>query len=99
MYHAGSAHERTDEADHEIDGGIRGQDAQIAHSGPKWVPRGERPTLLQIVFVRQDGPCGAATGTRGVDDAGDIVFLAHHEIRRALPLEVLPAKCTRKIGA
>ena len=49
--------------------------------------------------MSQDTTFGAASGSRGVNDASDIVFLAHNEVRRTLAFEVLPTKGAREIRA
>ena len=90
MHHARSAHKRSDESHHEIDRVIRGQNTQVPHSRPEWIPRRQRPALLQIIFVREHAAFRASARSRRIHDAGHIVPLAHDEIRRAFALEVLP---------
>ena len=99
MHDAGSADERPDEAHHEIDGVIGGENAQIPHSWPEGIPRGQRAALFQIILVREDATLGTAAGSRGIDDAGDVVFLAHDEIGSAFALEIFPAKGAGQIHA
>ncbi len=85
--------------DHEINRMIRRKNAQVAHARPERIPRRQRPALLEIVLVGKDAAFGTPTGSRGVDDAGDVILLAHHEVGRAFALEILPAKRTRQIRA
>ncbi len=78
---------------------IRRQNAQVTHTGPEGIPGGEGAALLQIIFVGEDAALGASAGSRGIDDAGDIVLLAHDEVGSAFALEVFPAKRTRQLHA
>ena len=99
MHHASSAYERSDEAHHEINGVIRGKNAQIAHARPKGIPGRERAALLQIIFVGEDAALGPPARSRGIDDAGDVVLLPHDEVGSAFALEVFPAKRARQLHA
>ena len=49
--------------------------------------------------MRQDAALRSASCSGGIDDAGDIIFLAHDEIGSAFALEVFPAEGARQIGA
>src|SRR5207245_7058757 len=63
MHYAGSADERSDKADHKIDGVICGQNAQIADSRPEGIPSSQRLALLQVIFMRQYAALWTASGT------------------------------------
>ena len=99
MDHGRPARERADEADHEIDRVIRGQDAQVAHAGPERKNRRERQALLEIILVRQNAALRPPAGPRGIDDAGRILAPARNENGLACIAEFLPALRSREFGA
>ena len=47
--------------------------------------------------MRENATLRAAAGSRGIDDASHIVFLAHDEVRCAFALEIFPAKSASQI--
>ncbi len=96
MDHARPAHKRTDESHHEINRMIRRQNAQIPHSRPEWIPRRQRPALLQIILMRQHASLGTPARARRIHDARHIFALPHHKIRRAFAFEIFPAKSSRQ---
>ena len=79
MDDARSAGERADKADHEIDGVIRGKNAEISNAGPEWIERGECDALFEIIFVRHHTALWTAACTGRVDDAGDVFSFARDE--------------------
>src|SRR5207248_8350563 len=58
-----------DKSDHEINGVIGGQDAQVADSWRKWIPGNQRFALLQIIFVSKNASLGVPTRPGGVNNA------------------------------
>src|SRR5947207_179958 len=78
---AGSTGKWTEKADHEIDGVIRWQNAEIADAGPEWIERSESDTLFEIIFVGHHAAFGAAAGAGGVDDGGEVFAFAGNELR------------------
>src|SRR5580700_3949863 len=97
MHDARSTHEWTNESHHEINCVIRRQNAQIPHAWPEWIPRGQCPALFQIILVREHASLGTATRARRINDAGHVLTLPHHEIRRSFTLEIFPAKSSRQV--
>ena len=79
MHDGGAAGEGANETDHEINRVIRGENAEIAHAGPKGIERRERNALLEIIFVRQDAAFRASAGAGRIDDAGRVFALARGE--------------------
>src|SRR5271166_4350549 len=45
------AHKRPDEPDHEINGVVGGQNAQITHARPEGIQGRQRHALLQVIFM------------------------------------------------
>src|SRR5579862_1578095 len=95
MHHARAADKRPDESHHEIDGMVRGQNAQIANPWPEWIPSGQRAALFQIILVRQHTSLWTSACSRRINDARDIFALPHHKIGRAFASKVFPAKSSR----
>src|ERR1051326_2049973 len=98
MDNARAAHERADEADHEIDSMVRRQNTEIANAGPKGIPGRQSLALFEVVLVRQHTAFRTAAGSGGIDDAGGILTLAGNKHRIAAAAEVLPAKGTGQLG-
>src|SRR5262245_13018337 len=53
VHDGGATNKRSDKPNHEIDGVICRQNAQITHACPEWEPGHERLALLEIVAMRQ----------------------------------------------
>src|ERR1700741_5215789 len=98
MDDACAASERTEEADHEIDGMVRRENAEVTHTGPEGIERRERNALLKIVFVRHHATLRAPAGSGGIDDAGDVFSFARHENRFGLAAEFFPPLRSGEIG-
>src|SRR5258707_384842 len=98
MHYGGSTDEGAEKADHEVDGVIRGQNAEIAHARCEGIDGSERDALLEIVFVGHHAAFGAAAGAGGVDDGGDIAALTSDEGGFAGGAEVFPAVRAGQIG-
>src|SRR5579862_7577424 len=98
MYHCAAAGEGHDKAAHEIDGMIRGNDAEITRAGPKRKNRSHRHALLEIILVREDAAFGATSRTGGINDARGIFALPLREHGLARIVEFLPAFCSTEIG-
>ncbi|SRR6266404_2587933 len=81
---------RAKEPNHKIDGMVRRENAEVTHTGPEGIERRERNALLEIIFVRHHAALWAATGSGGVDDAGDVFSFARHENRFNLATEFFP---------
>ena len=81
VHHRGAADKRADKSDHEIDGVIRRKNAQVAHSGPEGIQRGQRLALLKIIFMREHAAFRPSASARGIDDAGCVISLARNEHR------------------
>jgi hypothetical protein len=84
MDHRGTTQVRSDESHHEVDGVIRGKDAEVAESGTERMQLGERAKLLQVVAVREQAAFGAAAGAGAVHDARDVVAGAGDDGRRVV---------------
>src|SRR6266849_8877687 len=98
MNYARTANKRPDKADHEVDGVVRRQNAEITHARPKGIQRSQRLALLQIIFVGEHAPLGTAAGPGRIDDAGHVLALARDEHGVTLASKIFPAMSTRKIG-
>ena len=83
MNHGRAARERSDKSNHEIDGMIRRQNAEITHAGPERVERRQRHALLQVIIVRQNASFGTAACARRIHDARRIFPFARDENRFA----------------
>ena len=79
MNDARSANKWPDKSDHEINGVIGGQDAQVADSWRKWIPGNQRFALLQIIFVSKNASLGVPTRPGGVNNACRILALSRHK--------------------
>src|SRR5882724_11675051 len=79
MDDARSARERAEETDHEIDGVIRGKNAEVANAWPERIERGECDALFEIIFVRHHATLRTAACTGRVDDASDVFSFARDE--------------------
>ena len=93
-----SAHKRPDEADHEINRVVSRQNAQVAHARPEGIPRSQRLALLKIISLREDTALRAASGPRGIYDAGWIFALAGDENRIPFTPKLLPSKGCFQVG-
>src|SRR5580704_19739047 len=90
MHNGGAASKRSDEADHEIDGVVRGQDAQIAYAWPERKQRSESHALLKIILVRQHAAFRMPPGTGGINNARGVLPAALHESWFAPALKFFP---------
>src|SRR6202171_4238027 len=90
MDHASSTGERPDKSHHEINRVICGQNTQIAHARPKWIPRRQRSTLLQVTVVRKHASLRTPARPRRIDDAGRVFALPRHQPRLALSPKFFP---------
>ena len=99
MHDGAAAGEGHDEAAHEVDRMIGGNDAQVARAGPEGKDRRDGCALFEIVSVREHASLGAAAGARGIDDAGRIGALSRAKFRLALAAKLLPSPRAGKIGA
>src|SRR5262249_50247906 len=90
VHDACSTDERPDEAYHEVDGMVRGQNAQVAHARPERVKSRQRDALLEIVFVCEHASFRLASGAGGIHNAGWMLSVPWHEARLAFALEILP---------
>ena len=97
MDHACAANERADESDHEINRVVCGQNAEIPHSGPEWIPSGQRLALLEIIFVSEYATLGAAAGAGGIHDASCVFPSAGYKVRVALAAKFFPAISTAEL--
>src|SRR5882672_12049617 len=68
MHHRRTADEGPEEADHEVDRMIGGQDAEVAKVGSERIERGERNALFHIIFVSHHAALGAAASAGGIHD-------------------------------
>src|SRR5690349_17529704 len=93
-----TASEGHDEAAHEVDGMIGGNDAEITRSRPKRKNGSYGHALLEIVFVREDAALGATAGAGRINDAGGIAAPALHKYWLARILKFFPAFCAAEIG-
>src|SRR5256885_15453580 len=98
MDDARSAGERAEETDHEIDGVIRGKNAEIADAWPKRIERGECEALFEIILVRHHTALWTAACAGGVDDTGDVFSFARDEHGFGSTSKLFPALCTSEIG-
>ena len=102
MHDGTAAGERHDEAAHEVDGVIRGNDAEIARARPKRKNRGDGHALLEIILVREDAAFGTASCAGGINDAGGIFALRAAQTsaraNRGIPPSVLRRR-DRRSGA
>src|SRR5260370_40772502 len=99
MNDRGPTGERSEKTDHESDGGIRGQYAEVAHARPEGIERSERDALLQIVFVRYHAAFWASASPREVDNAGRIPPAARNENRFPCASKLFPAsRATKNSG-
>jgi hypothetical protein len=78
---------------------IRGQNAQIAHARPEWIPRGQGGALFEIGIVRQHASLGPPARPRRIHDASGVFALPGHELRIALTAKFFPAICAMQIHA
>src|SRR5271157_586798 len=62
MHYGRPANERPEETNHEVDGVIRRQDAEVAHAWRKRIKGGESDALLEIILVRHHAAFGTAAG-------------------------------------
>src|SRR5262249_17028286 len=69
-----------------------------ADTGPERIKRSERYTLFEVVFVSHHAAFGAATGSRGIDNAGNVFSLARDKNGFARPAKLLPAMRTSEVG-
>src|SRR6266436_5595137 len=97
MDNASSTDEGSDKSHHEIDRVIRRQNTQIAHPGPKWVPRRQRSTLFQITVVREHASLRAPACPRRIDDAGRVLALPRDQPRFALSPKFFPPVSTPQL--
>ena len=98
MDDASSAGERAEKTDHEIDGVIRGKNAEIADARPKRIERGERDALFEIILVRHHAALWTAACTGGVDDAGYVFSFARDEHRFGGVSKFFPALRAGEFG-
>src|SRR5262245_28997924 len=99
MHYAGSTGEWAEEADHEIDGVIGWENAEVAHAGREGIERGEGDALFEIVFVGHHTALGKTAGARGIDDGGDVLAFARGKCRFRAYAEFFPAMGAEEIGA
>ena len=98
MHDAGSANKRTDKTNHEINGVVGRQNAEVAHTRPEGVPRDQCLALLQVIFVGKHTSLGPAASPRGIDDAGHILTLPRHKHGITLAAKIFPALRPCKIS-
>src|SRR5882757_5217801 len=98
MHYAGAAGDRAEKADHNIDGVVGGENAEVTHAWPKWIERSERYALLEIIFVGHHAAFGAAAGSGRIDDGGDVLAFAGHEGGREAASKFFPALGASEIG-
>ena len=99
MHDGAAAGERHDEAAHEIDGVICGNDAQIARARPKRKNRRHGHALLEIILVREDAALGTASCAGGIDDAGGIFALPRARTLARANREIPPSALRRARSA
>src|SRR5580693_7843330 len=98
MHHRCPTNERSKETDHEIDGVIRRQNAQVTHARRKRINGCECDALLEVILVRHHAAFGAAAGARRIYDACHIFARALNEDWLAAASELLPALRASEIG-
>ena len=98
MHDRRAAREWPEKTNHEIDGMICRQNAEVAHARPKRIKRCERNALLKIVFVRHHAALGAAARPRGVDNACRVLTFTRDENRFAVSAKFFPALCAGEVG-
>src|SRR5256885_16231646 len=98
MNNGGAADERAEETDHEVDGMIGGENAEVTKTWSERVQRGEGDALLKIVFVGHHTAFGAAAGAGGVDDGGQVCALTRNEGWFATVAEFFPSVRAGQIG-
>ena len=96
MHDTRAANKRPDKADHEIDGMVGGQNAQIANARPEGIQRDQRLALFQIILMSEHASLGTSAGARRIDDAGHILTLARNKYGIALAAKIFPAERSRK---
>ncbi len=69
MNYGAAAGEGHDEAAHEINRMIRGNDAQVVRAGPEREDRRDGHALFEIILVRENATLRAARGPGRIDDA------------------------------
>src|SRR5580693_8849428 len=98
MHDRGAARERPEESDHEVDRVIRGQDAEVAHTWPKRIKRGERDALFEVIFVRHHAAFGTAARAGRIDDAGYFFARAWNECWFAAAAKFFPALSATEVS-
>src|SRR5581483_2903566 len=92
MDDAGAADEGPEEAHHEVNGVIRGKNAQITHARPEGINRRERDALFEIVLVRHHAALRPAARAGGIDNWGESAAAARDEKRLGRRTELFPTK-------
>src|SRR5579863_5401698 len=98
VHHRCPANERPNESDHEVNRMIGGKDAQVPHSRPKRIPRGQRFALFEVIFMGEHAALGASTCTGRINNARCVLALSRNEDWIALAAEFFPAERSSKVG-